>query len=79
MPDFQNFSITTGTSANVNTFRFTISCQIVDSKTGLLITDFTGANAILFPAVMNLLTAAQRMSIMQEIAPTIIRLRAGIG
>ncbi len=52
MPDLANFAITrNGTATLTNAPRWTISGQVVNSKTGALIRDFTGASALSFPQV----------------------------
>jgi hypothetical protein len=68
MPDLANFAITSTGNANINNFpTASVSGQVVDSKTGALIRDFTGANAVSFPAVLSTLTAADRLELLQNI------------
>jgi hypothetical protein len=78
MPDFQNFSITRLANQNVNIPRWSISLQVVDSQTGALIRDFTGANAITFPQVLGQLTNAQQDEMVELIVSWLIRKRAGL-
>ena len=73
MPDLQNFTVTAIGSASVNVPRFTISGQITDSRTGAVLRDFTGANAITFPNVLGTLTAAQRLKVLDLLAEALLR------
>jgi hypothetical protein len=74
MPDFQNFSITPQSAANINMPRFLIEVQITDSMTGELLHDFTGANAIRWPADVPILysTAEERREFVRELARMLI-------
>lgn len=79
MPDFLNFLITPLGSANVNVPRAQIEARVVDSSDqSVVIADFTGANALIFPAVIGTLTAAQRLELAQFIAGWLIRTKAGL-
>lgn len=75
MPDLQNFVITRGTAANLSVVRYTISGTVNDSKTGAVLLDFTGANAVSFPAVLGNLTAAERDELIQLIALWLLQKR----
>lgn len=77
MPDLQNFSRTFLGASNVNVPRVQISAQITDSTTGAVLADFTGANVIIFPAVLSTLSAAQRQKIADMIATTLVLMRGG--
>lgn len=79
MPDLVGFTITPLSSASVNVPRATIAAKIVDSTTGALIHDFTGANALTFPAVLTTLTAADRLELAQLIANWLLYRVAGLG
>jgi hypothetical protein len=68
VPDLKNFVITPLAAANINMPRATISCQVVHSVTGAVLADFTGANVLTFPADLQVLTAAQRLELVQMIA-----------
>jgi hypothetical protein len=64
-----NFSITRIANATISVPRWTISGQIVDSKSQqTVLQDFTGANAVTFPTVLGNLTAAQQ----DELVPQIV-------
>ncbi len=78
MPDLQNFAVTRGATNQLNQPAFTIAAQIVDSQSSTVLADFTGANAIQFPAVLSTLTPAQQTQIIQMVAVTIIRMKTGI-
>ena len=61
MPDLQNFAVTrNGTATLTNAPRWTISGQVTNSKTGTVIRDFTGANALSFPQVFAQFSAADQ-------------------
>jgi hypothetical protein len=79
MPDFLNFLITPLGSASVNVPRAQIEAKVVDSANQqTVIADFTGANALIFPAVIATLTAPQRLELAQLIAGWLIRTKAGL-
>lgn len=77
MPDFQNLTVTTQGSANVNVPRFTVECTINDSTTGAVLADYTGANAIQFPGILATLTGPQRRAILDYILSHLILMRGG--
>jgi len=80
MPDLTDFSITVLSNANVNLPRAQISAKVVDSANqSLVLADFTGANAIIFPAVLSTLSVADRRELAQMIASWLIMRRAGLG
>lgn len=79
MPDLQEFAITPNGNGTINNFpRFTISAKITDEKTGAVLFDFTGANAIQFPAdlptILN--TAAERRAFVESIAHFLVHRKA---
>lgn len=78
MPDLQNYSLTPAGSANVNVPRALIQARVVDSVTGQVLFDFTGANQIVFPAVWAQLTPAQRLALGDILAPHLIYMVAGL-
>lgn len=79
MPDFLNFKITALGAANVNVPRAQIEATIVDSQNqATVLADFTGANALIFPAVIGTLTAAQRLELAQLLAGWLLRTKAGL-
>jgi len=79
MADILQFQITALASASVNVPRAQIEGTVVDSANqSTVIADFTGANALIFPAVITTLTAAQRLELAQLIAGWLIRTKAGV-
>lgn len=79
MADFLNFQITALGSASVNVPRAQIEAKVVDSSNQqTVIADFTGANALIFPAVVATLTGPQRLELAQLIAGWLLRTKAGL-
>lgn len=78
MPDLQQFSITPQASASVTVPRALIAAKVTDSQTGATLADFTGANALQFPAVIATLTAADRLELAQLVADWLIKKKAGL-
>ena len=79
MPDILQFQITPLASASVNVPRAQIEGKVVDSTNQqTVIADFTGANALVFPAVIATLTAQQRLDLAQLIAGWLLRTKAGL-
>lgn len=83
MADLQQFTITRNGTVNVSAFpRYTITGQLQDTNpaTGLPrnIADFTGANAIDFPAELKLRTPEERDAILTTMAQTLILMKAGV-
>lgn len=76
MPDLQQFSVTPQSAAQVSVPRAVIAAQVVES--GAVIADFTGANAIQFPAVIKDLTAAQLAELIDIVASWLVLRRAGL-
>lgn len=74
--NIQSFGFTAGEAANLNLPTHTITA-IVDQD-GQIIADYTGANAIQWPAVLALLSADQRTALMDEIAQRIVLMKAGV-
>lgn len=78
MPDFLQFKITALASAAVTVPRAQIEALVVDSTNqSQVIADFTGANALIFPAVIATLTTAQRLDLARLIANWLIQTKAG--
>lgn len=75
--DIQAFSITPLGPANVNMPRATIAGRI-EEPSGTVVADFTGANALTWPGVVNQLTAEQRSALIDLIAQTLLLMRAGL-
>ena len=79
MADLLDFSITPLASASVNVPRAQIEARIVDSSDqSIVIADFTGANAIMFPAVLTTLTGPERLILARLVATWLIRNKAGL-
>lgn len=68
MPDLKTFTITKLANASVTVPRWTLSGQLVDSGTGAVLADFTGANTVAFPGILATLTAAQQDELIQMVA-----------
>lgn len=63
--DFQNLTCTKTTNASLNVPRWILSGKLVNSQTGVVIRDFTGANTQMFPNVLGNLTAAQQQEFVE--------------
>lgn len=80
--DLQNFTTTRNGTVNVSAFpRYTITGQLQDTDpaTGLPrnVADFTGANAIDFPAEMKNRTPEERDIILHTLARMLIEMKSG--
>jgi hypothetical protein len=76
--DLIPYDVTPGSRGNVQLPRFTISGKGVDSNNqSIVIYDFTGVNAIQFPAVIDTLTADQQRVILDLVIRYIINIKAG--
>lgn len=60
MPDVKDFTITDIADASITVNRFRIEGRIVNSVTGEVIADFTGANAVTWPNIFGEFTGAER-------------------
>ena len=78
MPDIQNLTITPLANASISVPRFTIAGTVNDSRTGAVLFDFRGANAITFPNFLGTLTAAQRLEVIDLILEYLIHKRTGL-
>lgn len=52
MADYQNYSVTRITNATMSVPRWRIELTVTNSQTGAVLYDFTGANALFFPAML---------------------------
>lgn len=78
----QNYSTARNGSVNINTFpRYTITAQIVETNqtTGLeeVLFDYTGVNAIDFPAELRNRTPTERDYIIEVLAMLLVRMKSG--
>ena len=78
MADIQNLTFDQLGNKNVVVPRITISCEVRDSSTGVLLNDFTGANAIEWPKALGELTVAQQLNILDDVLNRIVRMKAGL-
>lgn len=78
MADLMNFSITPLGPGAVQTIRATIEGKVLDSETQAVLFDFTGANAIAFPAALRDLTQSQQDSITAMVAQKVLLAKAGL-
>lgn len=76
--DIQNYTVTVGANQSVTVPRVTLSGTINNSTTGAQLFDFTGANAIVFPAILGTLTAQQRLDVLNLIANYLIATKLGL-
>lgn len=76
--NIQQFAVTPQSASNINVPRASITAQVFDADTNALLSDFTGANAIQFPSVLSTLTVQQRSDLVNQIAQTIVFMRAGL-
>jgi hypothetical protein len=79
MPDLQQFSITPLPKGSVNVPRVRIECRVVESVVnGATLADFTGANALIFPAVLDTLPPADVEELVRMVANWIVMKKAGV-
>lgn len=79
MPDLANFSVVrNGTVSLPAAPTWRISGLVIDSKTGAVLRDFTGANAVDFPQVLGTLTQAQQDELVQSWVLAILSKRFGL-
>ena len=79
MPDLQNFAVTPAAGGQVTMPSWTISFQVCDSKTGAVLADHTGGNALTFPGsfiagsvqVQNALIQKWTLELIQAILPSL--------
>lgn len=76
--NIQEFTVTQGGVAQVNVPTIVITAQVEED--GVIIADYTGDNALIFPNVFATLSADQRMALMNEggIAQQVVRMKAGL-
>jgi hypothetical protein len=82
MPAFQDFSLTPNGRANITQMpRVTIACRVEEvNEQGQWVTvaDFTGANAIDFPAELKNRTDAEVAYIIEQVAYIVVLMKAGL-
>lgn len=76
--DLRGFTVARNGTASLTVPVWSITGQIVDSRTGALKADFTGANAISFPQALGLLTAAQQDEVIGLIVSRLLERRFGL-
>lgn len=79
MADMQQYTVALTGQGGVQTPRASIAARVTDSTTGQTLFDFTGANALNFPAVLRDLTDAQFEALIRDIiGPWIVMQKAGM-
>ncbi len=79
MASLTNFSVTLGGAVQVNATDKVISCQVVtDDASATLIADFTGDNALHWPAVLNTLAPVDQATLFTQVVNTLILMKAGV-
>ena len=74
--NIQNFGYTEGAAVNVNVPETVITAR-VEEDNGAVLADYTGPNALHFPAVLSTMTVEQRAELLGQIAQTIVLIKAG--
>ena len=78
MADLQQFSITRLANATLNVPRWSVAGLITDSKSGAVLADFTGGNAVIFPTILGTLSAAQQDAFVAEVINDLLHKRFGV-
>ena len=78
MADLQNFTITPGAVQQITAPTYTLSGRLIDSTTGAVIADFTGANSLTFLQIFAALSAADRTQFMNQSAAWLISKHFGL-
>lgn len=79
MADMQSYSVTLLGQAGVQTPRASINARITNSETGATLFDYTGANALQFPAVLRDLSNERFMFLIERIlGPWLVLEKAGL-
>lgn len=77
--DIQNFSVTLGNPKAVVLPRWTIQAKVTESDFPFTVLhDFTGANAIEFPEVINTLSPYHREQMIHMLSIWLVRVKAGL-
>ena len=76
MANVQNFGYTEGGAAQITVPVTTITATVDEG--GEVIADYTGANALRWPECLAALDPDQRAQLLDEIAITIVLMRAGV-
>lgn len=74
--DLLNYSVIPAPAANVNAPVHTIAGQLRDGQT--VVHDFTGENAIRWPAVLAELSVEQQAALADTVGPILINMKAGL-
>lgn len=75
MPDLQQFAVTRLAPATLTVPRWRIEFQVTDERTGAVLRDFTGANALTFPNLLGTLSNAQQDAWVQQVVMATILAR----
>jgi hypothetical protein len=78
MPDILRYQLTGQTDVTLSVARIQVEGELRDSQTGAVIQDFTGPNAILFALRVQGFTGQQYRYLTDQIAATILRMKAGL-
>lgn len=78
MPDLKNFSVIRAANKTLTVPTWDIAGQLIDSQTGALLQDFSGANAVAFPQILGNLTVAQQNDFVTTVVRDLLRMRFGI-
>lgn len=76
MADLQNYSVTAGNAVQVTTLDWVITATVQEGND--VLADFTGANALHYPAVLATLTLEQQNDLISQIAQQIVLVKAGL-
>ena len=74
--NIQNFGYSEQAAVNVNVPDTVITAR-VEEDNGAVLADYTGPNALHFPAVLSTMTVEQRANLLGQIAQTIVLIKAG--
>ena len=77
MANIQNFSVTPGNPAQINVPTHQINASVQEDD-GTVIADYTGANALRWPEVLNSLSPEQQQQIADANAQQVVLMKAGL-
>lgn len=74
--DLTDYKITlVGTSANLSIPRIEIACKVIDSATGEVLKDFTGANSVTLHGVFGTLSNREKKVVLEQMIKTILDIK----